>query len=180
MRALERGDRLGHRQVFAEREDVRVHDAAGGALGVVEQALDLARLAAPHQLEHLVGQLLGQVIDQRRGVVGGDLLHQLGDLLGRAAGQQRRAALGAQLAGALHRQLGLAIDQHREGGLALALEQLAEDLAEVGRMLLLEQVQQVGGGADPQQALDGVEHDVNSSLRCHDSDVSLEAANAQG
>ena len=47
---------------------------------------------------------------------------------------------------------------------AILVGQLAEDLREVGRMLLLQQVQQVGGGADAQQALDRVEHDVEFAL----------------
>ena len=39
---LQRRDRLAHRHVFAEREDIRVHDAAGRLLGVFEQVLDVA------------------------------------------------------------------------------------------------------------------------------------------
>ncbi len=41
--ALQLGDGLADRHVFVEREDMRVHDAAGGLLVVLEQVLDDAR-----------------------------------------------------------------------------------------------------------------------------------------
>ncbi len=68
-RALQHRDRFADRQVFAKREHLRIHDAAGGLLAVFEQALDLVGFAPPHQLEDFGGQLLRQVIDQRRGVI---------------------------------------------------------------------------------------------------------------
>ena len=49
--------------------------------------------------------------------------------------------------------------------MALGFEERAEHLREVGGMLLLKQVQQVGGGADAEQPLDRVEYDINSALR---------------
>ena len=119
--ALQLGDRLADRQVFAQREDIRVHDAAGGLLVVLEQVLDDARLLRPHQLEHCGRQLLRQVIDQRRRVVGRDLLDQLGDLLGRAG----RPAAPRRLSGpssrhGLHRQAAVALGEQAEGRLAVA------------------------------------------------------------
>ena len=41
-RALQGGDGLADRQIFAQGKDLRVHDAAGRLLAVFEQALDLA------------------------------------------------------------------------------------------------------------------------------------------
>ncbi len=61
--ALQHRDRLTHRQVFAKREHLRIHDAAGGLFAVFEEALDLVGLATPHQLEDFAGQLLRQVVD---------------------------------------------------------------------------------------------------------------------
>ena len=45
--------------------------------------------------------------------------------------------------------------------------ELAEDLREVGGVLLLQQIQQVGGRTDAQQSLDRVEDEIDSSLRRH-------------
>ena len=92
-------------------------------------------------------------------------MEQLGDVFGRAAGEQLRAGLRAHLADALHRQLGLALDQQREHGQRSVSSSVAEDLGEVGRMLLLEQIQQVRGRADAQQALDRVEDDITAARR---------------
>ncbi len=85
---------------------------------VVEQALDLARLAAPHQLEDFARQLVGQVVDERRRVVRRDLLQPAGRSP-RPSGRPAASApaLRTQLADALHRQLRLALDQDAEDGL---------------------------------------------------------------
>ena len=50
-RRLERRDRLAGRQVFGQREDVRVHQAAGGPLFVLEQLADAAAGLRPDQVE---------------------------------------------------------------------------------------------------------------------------------
>ncbi len=164
---LELGDGLAHRHVFAQREDMRVHDAAGCLLVVLEQVLDDARLLRAHQVEDRRRQLLRQVVDQRRGVVGGNLLRELGDLFGRAGGEQRRARLRTELGDGLHRQPAVALGEQAEGRLAILVGQLAEDLGEVGGMLLLQQVQQVGGRTNAQQSLDRVEDEIDSALRRH-------------
>jgi hypothetical protein len=91
--ALQLGDRVANRDVFAEREDIRVHDAAGGALLVLEQMLDDARFPRAHQIEDRVGQIFRQGVDQRGGVVGRNLLRQLRDLLGRARGEKSPSSL---------------------------------------------------------------------------------------
>ena len=56
------------------------------------------------------------------------------------------------------------IAEHR---LPFGVEERAEDLRQVGRMLLLQQVQQIGRRANAEQPLDRVEDDVNSALRSH-------------
>src|SRR5688572_21208941 len=51
--------------------------------------------------------------------------------------------------------------------LAVLVRQLAEDLREVGGVLLLKEVQEVGGRTNTQQPLDRVEDEINSALRHH-------------
>ena len=164
---LQLGDRLADRHVFAEREDMRVHDAAGRLLVVLEQVLDDARFLRAHQVEDGRRQLFRQVVDQRGGVVGRNLLRELGDLFGRPGGQQRRAGLGTELGDRLHRQAAVALGEQAERGLAVLVGKLAEDLGEIGGMLLLQQVQQVGGRTNAQQSLDRVEDEIDSALRRH-------------
>ena len=147
---------------------MRVHDAAGGLLVVLEQVLDDARFLRPHQVEDGRRQLFRQVVDQRRGVVGRDLLRELGDLFGRARREQRGARLRTELGDRLHRQPAVALGQQAERRLAILVRQLAEDLGEVGGVLLLQQVQQVGGRTNAQQSLDRVEDEIDSALRRHD------------
>ena len=166
-RRLQLADPLAYRQVFGQREDVRVHDAPGGLLGELEQVADLSGFLRAHQLEHRRRQLLWQVVHQGRRVVGGDLLNQLGDLFGRPVGQQLRGHLGPELGRRLHRQLGAAFDDDRKGGLAVALLQLAVHGGQIGRVLFLEQIEEVGGRTNAQQSSDRVEHDVDSSVRRH-------------
>ena len=167
-RALQRRDRFADRQVFAQREHLRVHDAARRLLAVFEQAFDLARFAAAHQLQDLGRQLLRQVIDQRRRVIRWNFLQQLGNFFSGSPGQQLGALFGAHFADGFHGQPAAALHEERKHGLALGVEERAEHLREVRGMLLLKQVQQVGGGADAEKPLDGVEYDVNSALRSHD------------
>ena len=98
-RPLQRGDGLARRHVLGQREDLRVHDAAGRLLGVLEQLADVAA-GGPllHQLEDRGRQLLGQVVDDRGGVVGRQVLDQLDDLVGGPIGEQAGARLGSELA----------------------------------------------------------------------------------
>ena len=60
------------------------------------------------------GELLGQVIDDGRRIVGRQLLRQLDDLLGRSPGEQRGGSLRPQLAEGFHRQAAVALDQERK------------------------------------------------------------------
>ena len=64
-----------------------------------------------------------------------------------------------------HRELAVALDEEREGGVTILVAELGEDLREVGRVLLLQQIDEVRRRADAQQALDRVEDDVNLALR---------------
>ena len=74
-------------------------------------------------------------------------------------------AFGPELAQRFHRQLAVALDQQREGGLPILVAELGEDLREVGGMLLLEQIDEVRRRADAQEALDRVEDDIELALR---------------
>ena len=122
---------------------------------------------AAHQVEDRRRQVLRQVVDDGRGVVGRQLLDEARDLLGGPIGEQRGAGLRADLAERLHGELAVSLEEQRERGMALALLERAEDLREVGRVLFLQQIQQVRGGPDTQQPLDRVEDDVQFSLLRH-------------
>src|SRR5213592_3472717 len=61
----------------------------------------------------------------------------------------------------------MAIGEQAETGFAVSIGQFTENLREVGGMLLLQQVQQIGGRADAQEASDGVEDEVDSARRRH-------------
>ncbi len=152
--ALNLGNGLADRYVLAQREDARVHDAAGGPLVVLEEVFDDLGLFRPHQVEHGGRQVFRQVIDQRRGVVGLDLLRQARDLFGRTGGEKRCAGFSADLRQRLHRQAAVALDEQRERRFAVLVGQFGEHLCEIGRVLLLQQIDQVGRGANAQQSLD--------------------------
>jgi hypothetical protein len=166
-RALQRRDRFANRQVFVEREDAGVHDAAGGLLPVFEEVLDLLRLAAAHELEHFVRELVRQIVNQRGGIVRGDFLKELGDLLGGSAREQQGARLRAHLTDRLHAEPWVPFDEDAEDRLPFVVEERPEDLREIGRVLLLQQIQKVGGRTDAQQSLDRVENEVNSAWCRH-------------
>ena len=179
--ALELGDGLANRRVFVEREDVRVHDAARRLLVVLEEVLDHARLLRTHQVENGGRELLRQVVDQGSRIVGGDFLGELGDLLGGPGGKQRGARLRAelrdqhgsgfrtQLAQRLHGEPVVALNEHGKRRYAIAVRELTKNLREVGGMLLLEEIQQVGDGTNAEQPLDRVEDEIDSTLRRHEN-----------
>ena len=108
---------------------------------------------------------LRQVVDDRGGVVRRQVVEEAGDLLGRAIGEQRGAPFGPELAERFHRQLAVALDEEREGGAAILLAELGEDLGEVGGMLLVQEIDEVRRRAEAHQAPDGIEDDVNLALR---------------
>jgi hypothetical protein len=166
-RVLQLGDRLADRHVFVEGEDMRVHDAAGGLLVVFEQVFDHARFLRAHQIEHGRRQLFRQVVDQRGGVVGRNFLRELGDLLGGARAEECGARFGAELGDRFHGQTPVALGEQAEGRLAVLVGKLAEDLGEVGGVLLLKQVQQVGSRTNAQQSFDRVKDEIDSALRRH-------------
>ena len=89
---------------------------------------------------------------------------ELDDLFGGAVGEQRGARFGTELAQRLHRQPAVALDEQRERGLPILLGELGEELREVGRVLLLEQVDQVRRRPHAHEALHGVEHDIELAL----------------
>ena len=160
---------FARREVLGQREDVRVHQAAGGLLFVLEQLGDAAAGFRPDQLEHRARQLFGQVIDQGRRVVGRNLLEQARDLLGRSQREQFGAFLRTDLAQRLHRELAVLLDEDVERGVPFAVRQLGENLREVGGMLLLKKVQQVRRRPHAQQTTNGFEDEIDSALCCHDN-----------
>ena len=122
----------------------------------------------PDQLEHGGRDGLGQVVDDRRRIVGRQIVQEPRDVLGRSIGQQRRAPLRAQLAQRFHRELAVAIDQEGEGGVPVLFAEIAEDLREIGGVLLVEQVDEIRRRAEANQALHRIEDDVNLALRHRD------------
>ena len=103
-RPLQRFDCFAGRQVLAQCENVRVHDAASSLVRILEEVLDLARLLAPHQLQHRSGQLLWKIPDERGRVVGGKLLKQTRQIVRGVFDQQRGPDLGVDLGERLHRE----------------------------------------------------------------------------
>ncbi len=97
-------------------------------------------------------------------VVRGQFLGELDDLLGGAAGEQLRAGFGPELAQRLHRQPAVAFDEQGERRAAILVGKLGEELRQIGRVLLLEQVDEVRRRPHALEALDGVEHDVELAL----------------
>jgi hypothetical protein len=93
-RSLEGDDGLPRRHVFRKREDFRVHDAAGRLLVVLEQLADLVARALLDQLEDGGRQRLGQVVDDRRGVVRREVVQETRDFLRGPVGEERRAPFG--------------------------------------------------------------------------------------
>jgi len=164
---LDFGDRLTHGHVFVQREDMRIHDAAGSSFVVLEQVLDDPGFFRAHQVEHGRGQFLRQVIDQCGSIVGRNFLCEPRNLFGGTGRQQRRAGFRAQLGDGLHGQPAVALGQQAERRIALLVLQFAEHLREVGGMLFLQEIQQVRGRANAQQPPHRVENDVDSSLRRH-------------
>ena len=96
-----------------------------------------------------------------------DLRDRATRLSGMVATRSLAAGLGSELGDRLHCELAVAIGEHAECGLAILVLELAEDLGEVGGVLLLQQVQQVSGRTNAQQSLDRVEDEIDSTLRCH-------------
>ena len=94
------------------------------------------------------------MIDQRGGIVRFDVLRQTGNLLGGPSRQERGAAFGTELGERLHGETAIALEQQRERRFAFLVGELSKNLGEVGGMLLLQQVDQVGGRTNAQQSLD--------------------------
>ena len=86
------------------------------------------------------------------------------------------AASGPSSLTAFHRQARIALDEHVERSLAIALDEVREDLGEIGRVLLLEQVHQVRGGPHAEQPLHRIEDDVEFALDTHGPDHSRRCA----
>ena len=90
---------------------------------------------------------------------------------------RRGAGLGTELAERLHREAAVALGEQREGGVAVLVGELRKQLREVGRVLLLKQVDQVGGRPHALEALHRVEHDIELALGHGQSDPETELLN---
>src|SRR5207253_7865101 len=132
-----------------------------------EQVLDLAGFLPAHQVKNRGLQLFRQVIDNGRRIVRRNQLDELGDLFRRPAGQQRGARFGTQLAERFHGEPAVALDEDGKRRYAIAVRELTKNLREVGGMLLLEKIEEIGRGANSEQALYRIQDDVAFPLRRH-------------
>ena len=107
-----------------------------------------------HPREDLGRHIVREPVDQRRRIVGRQLQEQLRQLVGRPLRQERVADLGVELAQRLHRETAVLRNEGVERGEPPGVREPAQDLGEVGRMLLLEEVDEVSGRTNPLQSLD--------------------------
>ena len=89
------------------------------------------------------------MIDQRRGVVGRELLEQTDDVGRRSRGQQRGAHVNAELGHHLHGEPGVGGGQRIDGCATLVIVQRTKDFRNVDGMPLLQQIQEVSGRTNP-------------------------------
>src|SRR5690554_2307745 len=80
MAGLECGDRFGDRGRFGQREEVRRHDRAGRARLVSEKRIDARRLRALPRDEDAVRAVFRDLFEDVDGVIGIEVIEQLGDL----------------------------------------------------------------------------------------------------
>src|SRR4051812_46001109 len=81
--------------------------------------------------------------------------------------EERSALFGPQLGHRLHGKATVAFGQQAERRLTVLVGELAENLSEIGGVLLLQQIQKVCGRTDTQQSFDRIENEVNPALRRH-------------
>ena len=74
--------------------------------------------------------------------------------------------LGTEFAQASMASLPLRLDEGVERRVTFSLGEFRENLREIGRMLFLQQVQQIGHRAHAQQAPHGLENEVDFALGC--------------
>jgi hypothetical protein len=120
-------DRVADRPVGRHRDELRLHAAAGGVLRIVQDLLDRAALGLRHLLEDLGLLILGQRLDDLRGIVGIEIADAFGDRL-------RRQFLEDLLADRF-----LDLGQRRE------VELTAQELDEARPKLGVERLDQVAG-----------------------------------
>ena len=91
-------------------------------------------------------------------------MEEFGDVFGGSTAQERGARFRAQLAQGFHGEPGVALDEDGERGRAISFRERREDLRQIGGVLLLEQVDEIGRRADADQPLDRIEDDVDFAL----------------
>ena len=90
---------------------------------------------------------------------------QLDDFFGRPSGEEGGRSLGTHLAERFHRQAAVALDEQGKRRLPVFVRQIGKDLGEIGRVLLVQQVDEVRRRAYAEQAFHGVQYDVELALR---------------
>ena len=125
-----------------------------------------SRILPAHQIKYRGRQFFGQVVDQRRRIVRWQFLDELGDVFGRAPSEELCTRLGGELAEGFHREAAVSFDQNGKRGEAIALLEFTKYLGQVGGMLLLEEIREIGRGAYPKEAFDRILNEIDS-LRRH-------------
>ena len=77
--AADERERLGDRRVGGQHDRLARHETAGGVGAVLEERADVFGLFGLHEVEQLLGALLGQLAEEVGGVVG---LHRVEDVGG--------------------------------------------------------------------------------------------------
>ncbi len=162
--SLERRDRLRHRDLFVEREEVGRHDAPGGLRVEREELLHVGRLVGVHEREQLLATILWQFVEQERRVVRGHLAEEPHDLVHRKRLEQVDRVLGAELGQRVGGLRGVARGERRERHMSLALRERAEHGRHLDRTQPLDDVERVGDGAATDETADRIQEDVESLL----------------
>ncbi len=144
---LDRVDSLADRHVFRQREDIRVHDAPGGLVLVLQKTLDLDRFLRPHPVQDFLRNLFGKSRDEKGCVVRLQFLEDFGDFGRRHLGQQLEAALDTQFVQRLGSQLAVAAEQDREYGLAFLLVEGRNHLGDVGGPKFSQEIRDMEAGS---------------------------------
>jgi len=148
-------DGVSDTHLVVQGHEVGGHQAAGRIGVVLEQLVDLLPIRFFHALADFVGNLLGQRFQDVRGVV---LVHLLDDgdhVLGSQSLDQVNHDRLVELAQKLADDGGLRDDV--ENVAAFFRGKMAENDGEIGRMGLVDQLEEVIDGIATVQAADGIE-----------------------
>src|SRR5262249_29773914 len=144
-------DRLGHGGGFVDGDDVRRHQAAGSALAVLEELLNLFGLLLGHEVEDLFRLFLGKLLHDLDDVVGRHLVEHARDFLLVEGAQQLALGGIVELREDFARVLGR--QQPKEAHL-IGEGELAQDRGDVGGVRVLEEAGQALVASATEQLLD--------------------------